>query len=191
MHLVVGLGNPGSQYEITRHNVGFMVADRLARELGTAFRTAPFRTAPALAARARRDDGDLLIVKPHTYMNLSGHAVSAAMSYYGVGPESVIVAYDDLDLEVGRLRIRAQGGPGGHKGMRSIIEQLGTEEIVRVKVGIGRPPAWQDPADYVLGRFEPEELPLMSDAIIKATSAILCIVAEGIDAAQTEYNRII
>ncbi len=190
MYLVVGLGNPGSQYEISRHNVGFMVADRIARELGLVFRVAPFRAARALAARGKRGDTEVLLVKPHTYMNLSGHAVTAAMSYYGVDRDSTIVVYDDLDLEVGRLRIRAQGSAGGHNGMRSIIEQLGTEDIVRVKIGIGRPPAWQDPADYVLRRFEPDELQPMSDAVIRAASAVLFIMAQGVEAAQTEYNRI-
>jgi len=190
MYIVAGLGNPGSRYETTRHNVGFMTLDRLARELGVAFRRAPMRGAPAMAARARRDGIDAVLLKPHTYMNLSGLAVRAAASYYGVGPESIIVVYDDLDLEVGRIRIRARGSSGGHRGMRSVIDEMGTEEIVRVRIGIGRPPPWEDSADYVLSSFVPEELPLMSDAITNAAKAILCIMAEGVEAAQTEFNRI-
>ncbi|MDD2200820.1 MAG: aminoacyl-tRNA hydrolase [Firmicutes bacterium] len=187
MFLIAGLGNPGSRYECSRHNIGFMTADRIALELGAGkFRRAPYCL--SLVAMARFAGADALIVKPQTYMNNSGVAVARATRWHGVGPESLIVVYDDMDLEVGKIRIRAKGSAGGHKGMGSIIDHMGTEEITRVRIGVGRPPPWEDSADYVLNTFTREELPIMSDAVISAISAILCIIEDGIGAAQTRFN---
>ena len=186
MYLVVGLGNPGSRYETTRHNMGFMVADRLARELGAAFRRSFNQSHEA---KARHNGIDIVILKPQTYMNLSGLAVHAAAQRHGIGPESIIVVYDDMDLDVGRLRIRVKGSAGGHNGMKSVVEHMATDAITRVRVGIGRHQPWEDPADYVLHNFTKEELPIVSDAIINAGRAILCIMDDGVDAAQTEFNK--
>ncbi|HON42910.1 MAG TPA: aminoacyl-tRNA hydrolase [Bacillota bacterium] len=185
MFLIIGLGNPGSRYECTRHNVGFMVLDRLGRELGVAFRKAPYHS---LATRVGVSGNDLVLIKPQTYMNNSGIAVAGATRWHKVSPESLIIVYDDMDLEVGRLRIRARGSAGGHNGMKSVVEHLGTEEIVRLRLGIGRPEPWDDPVDYVTGLFRRDELPAMSDAIMCAVRAILCIVEEGVDVAQTRFN---
>lgn len=185
MFLIVGLGNPGSGYECSRHNAGFMVLDRLGRELGVAFRRAPYCS---LAARAHVAGDDLVLIKPQTYMNNSGIAVAEAARWHKVGPESLLVVYDDMDLELGQLRIRAKGGAGGHNGMKSVVLRMGTEEIVRLRLGIGRPDAWDDPVNYVTGLFRPDELPVMSDAIMCAARAILCIVEAGVDIAQTRFN---
>ena len=187
MFIIAGLGNPGTQYECSRHNIGFMVADRLALELGAG----KFRRAPhclSLVAKGTIAGTDTLIVKPQSYMNNSGIAVARATRQYGAGPESLIVVYDDMDLEVGRIRIRAKGSAGGHKGMGSIIEHMGTENIARVRVGIGRPPPWEDSVHHVLDTFARDELPIISDAVINAVSAILCIVEDGIETAQTRFN---
>ncbi len=185
MFLIFGLGNPGSRYECSRHNAGFMVLDRVGRELGVAFRRAPYCS---LAARARVAGNDLVLIKPQTYMNNSGIAVAGAARWHRAGPESLLVVYDDMDLEVGRLRIRVKGSAGGHNGMKSIVEHVGTEEIVRLRLGIGRPDSWDDPVNYVTGLFGRDELPVMSDAIMCAVRAILCIVEEGVDIAQTRFN---
>ena len=185
MFLIIGLGNPGSRYECTRHNVGFMVLDRLGRESGVAFRKAPYHS---LAARARVSGNDLVLIKPQTYMNNSGIAVAKAARWHKVGPESLLIVYDDMDLQVGRLRIRARGSAGGHNGMKSIVEHVGTEEIVRLRLGIGRPDPWDDPVNYVTESFRRDELPAVSDAIMCAVRAILCIVEEGVDIAQTRFN---
>ncbi|HAN86922.1 MAG TPA: aminoacyl-tRNA hydrolase [Firmicutes bacterium] len=187
MFLIAGLGNPGSRYECSRHNAGFMTADRIALKLGAGkFRRAPYCF--SLVARAKFAGTDMLILKPQTYMNNSGVAVARATRWHRVGPESLIVVYDDMDLEVGKIRIRTKGSAGGHKGMGSIIEHMGTEEITRVRIGVGRPPPWEDSVDYVLDTFTREELPIISDAVINAISAILCIIEDGIEAAQTRFN---
>lgn len=185
MLLICGLGNPGSAYECSRHNIGFMVLDRLAREIGVAFRKAPYN---ALAARGKVARIDAVLVKPQTYMNLSGLAVAGAVRWHREGPESLLIVYDDMDLEPGRIRIRPKGSAGGHNGMKSIIEHIGSDEIPRLRVGIGRPSPLEDSVDHVLSTFSREELPVMSDAIVEAVQAILCIAEEGMDIAQTRFN---
>ncbi len=185
MKLIFGLGNPGKKYERTRHNVGFQVLDVLARRYGVTFSPHKFR---ALAARVRIGDENVLLIKPLTYMNLSGEAVGPIVRFYKVPLDHILVVYDDLDLPFGTLRLRAKGGSGGHKGLKSIIQHLGSEEFPRLRVGIGRPPNRMEPADFVLQPFsarEEEEMALVRE---EAADAIEVWVQEGIQRAMNLVN---
>ena len=184
MKLIVGLGNPGKQYAETRHNVGFMVIERLARKLKVAVEKKMFN---ALVGQGRLDNEEIILAMPQTYMNLSGQAVGALFHWYKLTPADLVVVYDDLDLPVGALRLRPAGGSGGHRGMQSIIATLGTENFARLRVGIGRPPAEEmDVAGYVLGRLDLQE---MEDVLQSAAEAILCMLREGLEKAMNLYNR--
>ncbi len=185
LYLIVGLGNPGREYAQTRHNAGFLLVDRLAERLGTRFRRLQFK---ALTTDARYGAHKVILAKPQTYMNLSGQAVGALVRFYKVPPERLLVAYDDLDLPLGTVRLRPKGGHGGHKGMRSIIERLGTQEFPRLRLGIGRPPGRMDAADYVLQRFSPDELLLMETAWTRGLEGILRWLDEGLEAAMNFVN---
>ena len=186
MLLLVGLGNPGDKYASNRHNIGFMAVD----VVHTRWRFPPWRkNFQALVAEGTIDGERVLLMKPQTFMNLSGEAVREAAKFYKVAPQDIIAIHDDLDLPAGRLRIRERGGAGGHKGIQSMIVQLGTDAFVRVKFGIGRPPAEWDTADYVLGRFSPEEQPIISQTIGLAADAVEAILAEGTSAAMNRFNR--
>jgi len=156
LQLLVGLGNPGKAYQFTRHNLGFRFLDAVAARCGVSFRQeARFE---AMLARARIAGRDLWLAKPLTFMNESGRAVAAIARFYKLPPEAIFVAYDDLDLPAGKFRIRLGGGHGGHNGVRSIAERLGSASFVRLKFGIGRPPAGWQATDWVLGRADQEEL---------------------------------
>ncbi len=187
--MVVGLGNPGPEYAANRHNVGFQVLDALAARHGLAFdkfqkraRVASGRiSVPGWAGR-------VLLAKPMTYMNLSGEAVSALASFYKAAPADILVVSDDLDLPVGRVRLRAGGGPGGQKGLKSIIERLGNEAFPRLRVGIGRPPGQMDPAAYVLQDFSAAEEAEMVFVRPRVADAIEVWLAQGIEAAMNQFN---
>lgn len=184
-YLVAGLGNPGRQYQANRHNIGFMVLDSLAERLGVNFGRMESK---ALIAKADHVGNHLVLAKPQTYMNLSGQAVSSLMRFYKVPLEKLIVVYDDVDLPFGVLRLRPAGGSAGHRGMNSIIEQLGTQDFPRLRVGIDRPPGRMDAADYVLqdfSRAEAEELPVIRQ---QALEAVLTFITLGIAAAMNTYN---
>ena len=185
MKIVVGLGNPGQEYGATRHNVGFMTVDYLAGQWGIGSWRNKF---DSQVAEYRATD-TILLVKPQTYMNLSGHAVSAVVNWYKVQIENVIVVYDDLDLPVGRLRIRSQGGAGGHRGIESLLVQLGRDAFCRVRIGIGRPPQYMETADYVLGRFSQDEIPVVEPVIKRAAEAVKAIIDHGVVKAGNEFNR--
>ncbi|HMM20803.1 MAG TPA: aminoacyl-tRNA hydrolase [Selenomonadales bacterium] len=185
MKIVVGLGNPGQEYSATRHNVGFMTVDTLAARWGV---TAWRNKFDALAAEYRGKE-PVLLLKPQTYMNLSGYSVSAAVKWYKVLPNDIVVIYDDLDLPAGKLRLRARGGPGGHRGMESLLVHLGTDEFPRIRVGIGRPPDYMETAHYVTGRFSPEEQPLMAEAIKQAAEAVEAILENGVAQAANKYSK--
>jgi PTH1 family peptidyl-tRNA hydrolase len=185
--MVVGLGNPGAEYASHRHNAGFLVVEALAQEHGLVF--ARRRRARAYVAEGCVGSQRILLAKPQTFMNLSGRAVGRLSRAYGIAPESVLVVYDDLDLPLGRLRMRSEGGAGGHKGMRSIIETLGTQSFPRLRVGIDRPPGRMDPADYVLQPFSSEEQACISESLQRAVAAIECWLAEGVVAAMDQFNR--
>jgi len=202
MKLLVGLGNPGSRYAKTRHNIGFMVIEQVAREF-------PIQQIQSDAAvelhQTTIDQCRVLLLKPQTYMNLSGVAVQRVMQAYDIAPHEIVVAYDDLDLDVGRLRIRKKGGHGGHKGVRSIIEYLGTPNFVRLRMGIGRPDSVMSEVEvsaevsaetsggnsiveFVLQPFTQEEQPIVDRAVKRAAEAIRLIVADRLDAAMNAYN---
>jgi PTH1 family peptidyl-tRNA hydrolase len=188
--LVVGLGNPGPEYDWTRHNVGFHVLDRLARDEQTIFRSA--RTledwnGPNSFAWARTRKGDVLFVKPGTFMNLSGDVVSALAGRYALEPSSLFVVYDDLDLLLGKLRIRPHGGAGTHNGMRSIVNTLGTDRFPRLRVGIG--PARTDAARFVLERFTESEQTEIEISVAEAAEAIEAWLATGdLDGVMTRFH---
>jgi len=166
--MVVGLGNPGHRYETTRHNAGFIALDLLADELAVEVGR---RQGDSLIGTGRVGGERVLLVKPLTFMNLSGRAVGPLARWYGIRPEDILVLMDDLDLEPGRLRVRAKGGSGGHRGLQSVLASLGTDLVPRIRIGIGRPPAGRDPADYVLEPFTEEEWALVRPALLKAATA--------------------
>jgi PTH1 family peptidyl-tRNA hydrolase len=184
--LLVGLGNPGSRYRDTYHNVGFAVVDEIARRHEVGFGTSP---ADALAARVRSGGIDVLLAKPLTYMNLSGRAVGALARYYRVEPADVLAIVDDVNLPMGRLRLRRSGSAGGHNGLKSIIEDLGTQAFPRLRVGVGRGEARRDLADHVLSRVAAEEREALDAAVRGAAEAAELFAAEGIDAAMRRFNR--
>jgi len=184
--LIVGLGNPGPRYANNRHNVGFQCLDRLAQAHGLAFQR---RENKALLARGKIAGVEVLLAKPQTYVNLSGQAVERLARSYQVPLEDILVIYDDMDLPLGKIRLRPRGGAGGHKGVRSIIEHLGSRDFPRLRVGIGRPPGRMDPVDYVLGDFTPEERPVIEEAYERAIAAVECWLREGIVEAMNRYNR--
>ena len=193
MKLIVGLGNPGRAYEHTRHNVGFDVLDKLAGKGGTEFRRRLL--APVQTAEMRVGNESLLLVKPQTFMNRSGPPVGALARKKGVAPADLVVVVDDVDLPCGQLRIRARGSAGGHNGLKSVIEHVGTEEFVRVRVGIGRPAAsagrkqaGEGMVNHVLSKFSPDERETIAGAIEKAADAVAHIVEHGVDKAMNEFN---
>ncbi|MHB0976128.1 MAG: aminoacyl-tRNA hydrolase [Candidatus Aquicultorales bacterium] len=184
--LVVGLGNPGLEYEKTRHNLGFRVIDRLSAQLGAALAQTSHS---ALWDRKRLDGVELVLAKPMTYMNRSGRSVEGLLQALGLTPADLIVAYDDFDLEEYTLRVRPGGGSGGHLGVASIIEKLETEDFVRVKLGVGRPPGRKEAADYVLEPLSSQELEEFDVLAGYAADAVLKVATEGIEAAMQEFNR--
>lgn len=185
MKIVVGLGNPGDRYRDTRHNVGFQVVDELARR----WRSDSWRRRYEAEIAEHRAIGPVLLVKPQTFMNLSGTSVREAAKFYKVPSVDIVVIHDDLDLPPGRMRIRERGGAGGHRGIESIISQLGTDEFVRIKFGIGRPPAGWETADYVLGRFNPEEQTLIKEMTVTAADAVEMLLKEGVAPTMNRFNR--
>ncbi|HCA22437.1 MAG TPA: aminoacyl-tRNA hydrolase [Lachnospiraceae bacterium] len=185
MKIIAGLGNPTKQYEGTRHNVGFSVIYRLADKYNIKMNIARHK---ALIGTGVIAGEKVMLVMPQTYMNLSGEAVGEIMRYYKAEPSDLIITYDDIDLDVGKLRIRAKGSAGGHNGMKSIIAHVGSEEFDRVRVGIGHKPPEFDLADYVLSRFGKDELPLIRDAVDKAADAMEVIIRSGVEAAMNMYN---
>lgn len=184
MRIVVGLGNPGGRYSNTRHNVGFIAVNRLANNLTGGWRN-KFQAEVGEAVIA----GDkCLLVKPQTFMNLSGRSVREILNWYKLAPENLIVIYDDMDLALGKIRLRFQGGAGGHNGIKSIIGELGTDRFDRIKIGIGRPPEGWDPVDYVLSDLRANELANMAEVLEKVEGAVQSIISEGIIRAMNSYN---
>ena len=185
MKIVVGLGNFGDRYAYTFHNMGFLAAECLADKLNLKFDR---RECDSLIAVGYRGGEKLVIAKPLTYMNLSGECVGPAADYYKVEPENVIILFDDISLDVGRIRIRKKGSAGGHNGIKSIIAHLGSENFPRLKFGVGDKPKEMDLADYVLGRFSSQDEATVSEGIKRACEAVECMIGEGCDAAMNKYN---
>lgn len=183
--LIVGLGNPGREYKNNRHNAGFMVLDGLASRLGESFGRVESK---ALVAKGAYQGRRLILAKPQTYMNESGRAVGSLVRYYKVSLKNLIVAYDDVDLPFGTLRLRPAGGSAGQKGMRSIQEHLGIEEFPRLRFGIGRPPGRMDAAAYVLQNFDRSEMELLPQTVNRAVDAVLVFVCDGLEKAMNIYN---
>ena len=184
-YLIVGLGNPGKAYAANRHNVGFMLLSRLAERLGETFSRVESR---ALLTKAVYQGRRLILVKPQTYMNASGSSVRSLLRFYKVPVQNLLVAFDDVDLPFETIRIRAEGGSGGQKGMQSIIDQLGSEAFPRLRIGIGRPPGRMEAADYVLQDFPKAERELLAITLDRAADAVLSFVADGLDKAMNLYN---
>ena len=184
MKLVVGLGNPGRQYHGTRHNAGFEVLDLLAGRHRLEWESAP---ADALFAKWR--SASVLLAKPLTFMNLSGHAIGDLLRFYKIDLPDLFVVVDDANLELGRLRARPSGSAGGHNGLKSIIEALGNEEFARLRVGVGRGDARRDLADHVLAKFDPDERIDVAEAVGRAADAAELFVTEGIVAVMNRFNR--
>ncbi len=185
MYIIAGLGNPTKEYEGTRHNVGFAVLDVLADRL---FASVEERKFKGYYGRGVIGGEKVILLKPQTYMNLSGESVRAAADFYKVEPDHIIVVYDDISLDVGQLRIRTKGSAGGHNGIKNIIAHLGTQEFPRIKVGVGNKPPRMDLADYVLSRFSKEEKGEMEDAYKTAAEAVEAYIKEGPDAAMNRFN---
>jgi PTH1 family peptidyl-tRNA hydrolase len=183
--LVAGLGNRGRAFRENRHNSGFMVVDRIAHRWGMDFTKTQNN---ALIAEGRTSGGKVLLIKPQMMMNLSGRSVAPLIRYYRVPLEQLVVVYDDLDLPLGSLRLRPFGGTGGHRGMESIVQELGSDQFPRLRIGIGRPPGRMDPAAYVLQDFSTSEAELFADIAEQAADCISVLLSEGIEAAMTRFN---
>jgi len=184
--MIVGLGNPGKEYEKTRHNVGFRSVELLADQLKTKIDRIKFK---ALTRMVNHQGKKILLVEPQTYMNLSGAAVSALATYYKVKPDHILVIFDDISLTVGRIRVRRDGSAGGHNGIKSIIQSLGTDQFPRVKVGVGaKPHPDYDLADWVLSKFSAQEEKALGPALENAAAAALLLMEQGVEKAASAYN---
>lgn len=188
MKLIVGLGNPGKKYENTRHNFGFMLADELARAKGFDF-TSSLKFQGEFAELRDKVHDKIFFLKPTTFMNLSGEAVLPVMQFYKIAPEDVLVIHDDLDLPLGSMRLARKGSPGGHNGLKSIIQNLGTQEFCRLRLGIGRPKfVGQEVVDFVLQKFSKDERPLVDEVLADSCKAITTFLEHGIQMAMNEWN---
>lgn len=183
--LIIGLGNPGKPYEHTRHNIGFEVIDELANKWNAPLNQSKFN---GMYASVHRPEGKVILLKPLTYMNLSGECVRPLMDYFDIDVEDIIVIYDDLDLETGKLRLRGKGSAGGHNGIKSLIQHLGTQEFNRIRVGVNRPPAGMKVADYVLSKFSKDDQPIVKEAIDKSCDAVETALKKPFLEVMNQYN---
>ena len=183
--LLIGLGNPGREYQTNRHNFGFMLIDRVAVRLNARGMKVQSK---AIVTSGMYQDRKIILAKPQTYMNLSGHSIQGLANFYKLPLENLLVAHDDLDLPFGAIRMRPGGGPGGQKGVASTIERLGTKDFARLRLGIGRPPGRMDPSAYVLQDFSRDESKLLSEVLDRAADAALEFVVNGLDKAMNKYN---
>ena len=186
MKFIIGLGNPTAEYVGTRHNIGFDAITRLADDHRISLTEKKHK---ALCGKGMIGGEKVILLKPQTYMNLSGESVRDVLDFYKAGPEDILVCYDDISLAPGQLRVREKGSAGGHNGIKNIIAHLGTEQFARVRIGVGEKPAGWDLKDYVLGRFLPEEEPLMREALADAAKACELFVAGELSAAMNLFNK--
>lgn len=184
IRLIAGLGNPGPEYAATRHNIGFIVVDQLAAQFGSPWeKSVPQWREDALLARC----GPVFLAKPLSFMNRSGYPIFAIAQFYKIQPQEILVVLDDFSLPLGRLRLRVRGGPGGHNGLESLIVQFGTEDIPRLRIGIGAAPR-EGSVDHVLGRFFDEEKPIVRSTIDRAVEALKCVIDNGLVSAMNTFN---
>ncbi|HKQ32510.1 MAG TPA: aminoacyl-tRNA hydrolase [Thermodesulfobacteriota bacterium] len=185
MNLVVGLGNPGSEYASTKHNLGFLAVDEIGKRAGIDLTRKKFH---GLYGEGifRRDK--LILLKPETYMNRSGESVSSAVSFYHIPPENIIIVHDELDLPAGTVRIKPGGGSAGHKGVASIIERLGNGDFIRIRIGIGKPKQKSGTVSHVLSKFSKEENEIVNESVLKAADAVLEVIEHGLRKAMNKYN---
>ena len=183
--LIAGLGNPGREYKASRHNIGFMLVSHLAEELGVTFSRVQSK---ALVTKIEYQGSRLILAKPQTYMNLSGQAIGSLVKFYKIEFDHLLVVYDDVDLPYGRIRMRPSGGSAGQKGMRSIIDQLGTQEFPRMRLGIGRPPGSKGAASYVLRDFSGEDAEFLPSVLDRGVEAVLTYIREDLTTAMNLYN---
>ena len=186
MRLIVGLGNPGVRFRSSRHNVGFRCLDLLAKEWDIPVKD---RRAKAVLGEGYRSAEEVVLAKPRTFMNSSGEGIEYLLARFRARPQDLLVIYDDMELPLGRLRIRAQGSDGGHNGMKSIISVLGTQDFPRIRVGIGPPADGESSIPHVLGQFSSEEEPVVVGAVGRVAAAVASILEDGIDAAMSQFNR--
>lgn len=184
--IVVGLGNPGREYRDTRHNIGFMVVDRLCKAMGISLTRMQSK---ALVGIGILEGQKVVVAKPQTYMNLSGQSVGEIVRFYKAEFERLIVAHDDLDLPLGTIRLRPGGGSAGQKGIESTIQQLGTQNFARLRLGIGRPPGQMNPADYVLRPFTTSEQDLLNQVMDRVEGAVRVFIRQGLESAMNQYNN--
>lgn len=185
MYIIAGLGNPGKEYAGSRHNVGFMTLDELADRYNIDVREKAHK---ALIGKGMIEGNKVILVKPQTYMNLSGESIRSVMDYYKTEPSDFIVIYDDISLEPGQIRVRKKGSAGGHNGIKNIIAHLGTQEFPRIRIGVGEKPARMDLADYVLGHFSKEEKERMEQAFKDGAAAAVAMMNDGVDTAMNRFN---
>ena len=185
MKIIVGLGNPGKEYEKTRHNVGFRVLDKVADKLNIDVGKSKFK---GLYGSKGMLDKKIILCKPQTYMNLSGDSVIELLNYYKADVSDLIVIYDDIDIDVGKIRIKPSGSPGTHNGMKDITKKIGSKDFIRVRIGTGKPTDGRDLADYVLGKFDKSEEKVIEDTIEKASEAVIEIVNYGVEKVMNKYN---
>lgn len=185
LYLVLGLGNPGDAYKNTRHNAGFMVVDALAEEFSVSCEKKKF---DALLGRGKIDGAEVILAKPMSYMNRSGVPACGIMNYFGISARDMVVIHDDIDLGFGRIKIKEKGGHGGHKGIKSLTDTLGSSEFSRLRIGMGRPDAGKDVADYVLGRFSHEESKILPEIIRIAADAVVTILCKGTKEGMNRFN---
>ena len=185
MYLIVGLGNPEEEYANTRHNMGFDTINKISEKYNIEVTKNKFE---GLYGKGEIEGEKVILLKPQTYMNLSGHAVRKFMDFFKIEPEKIVIIFDDIDIEKGQIKIRKKGSGGSHKGMQSVVQMLGTEEIARIRVGIGSPENKKDMIEYVISKISKEEKELLEPGIEKAKEAVKIIIKEGLDKAMNKYN---
>lgn len=185
MILVVGLGNPGSEYSSTKHNLGYLAVDEIGKKTGIDLKKKKFN---GLFGEGSHNNEKLLLLKPETYMNRSGYSVASAVNFYNIPAEKIIIIHDELDLPIGAVRIKAGGGSAGHKGVTSIIGELGSGEFVRIRIGIGKPESKSVTVSHVLSQFKKEEKEIVRESVIKAADAALEIIRHGVAKAMNKFN---